>query len=301
MMDFLTVTFKASGVTTNILIPPLVSFIISYFSSMGGLSGAFMILPFQMSVLGYTAPSASSTNFLFNVIGIPGGVYRYLVEKRMFWGLTWIFIAGAMPGVLLGYYLRVKYFPDPKSFKFFVGLVLFYIAVRLIQSAYTKLTKQSGSEKTGEFLITHVTYSIRRIEYTFMNGRYGFNVPAMFMLALVVGMIGGVYGIGGGAIIAPICVAVFRLPVYTIAGAALMGTFLTSIIGVIFYSLIPMNHGMTAPPDWALGTLFGLGGIPGMYLGAKTQKYMPEKIIKMILAAILLVVSGSYIWQYVAR
>ena len=73
-MQFLQFTFPVSGVETFILIPPLVAFAISFFTSMGGISGAFLLLPFQMSVLGFTSPSVTSTNFLFNVTGTPGGV-----------------------------------------------------------------------------------------------------------------------------------------------------------------------------------------------------------------------------------
>ena len=51
MLDFLQVTFPISGVTTNLLLPPLISLVISFFTSMGGISGAFLLLPFQMSVL----------------------------------------------------------------------------------------------------------------------------------------------------------------------------------------------------------------------------------------------------------
>jgi len=54
-----------------------------------------------------------------------------------------------------------------------------------------------------------------------------YSTPAMFLLAFIVGINRRkTYGIGGGAVIAPFCVAVFHLPVYTVAGAALMGTFL---------------------------------------------------------------------------
>lgn len=59
-------TFPISGVTTNLLFPPLIAMIISFFTSMGGISGAFLLLPFQMSVLNYTAPSVSGTNHVFN-------------------------------------------------------------------------------------------------------------------------------------------------------------------------------------------------------------------------------------------
>ena len=42
-------TFPVSGVETAIWVPPLVGLVISFFTSMGGISGAFLILPFQMS------------------------------------------------------------------------------------------------------------------------------------------------------------------------------------------------------------------------------------------------------------
>jgi len=131
-MDFLNILFPVSGVKTNILLPPLIAMFISFFTSMAGISGAFLLLPFQMSVLKYTSPSVSATNFVFNIVATPSGVYRYIKEGRMAWPLTWIVIVGTLPGVFIGYYLRVIYLPDPKVFKLFVGCVLLYIGSRLL-------------------------------------------------------------------------------------------------------------------------------------------------------------------------
>jgi len=47
MFEFLNYTFPISGVTTNVLIPPIVALIVSFFTSMGGVSGAFLLLPFS--------------------------------------------------------------------------------------------------------------------------------------------------------------------------------------------------------------------------------------------------------------
>ncbi|MEC4684898.1 MAG: sulfite exporter TauE/SafE family protein [Nitrospirota bacterium] len=307
-MDLLKVVFPISGIETYIFIPPLVSFLISFFTSMAGISGAFLILPLQMSMFGFTTPSVSSTNFLYNVVGTPGGVFRYIREGRMSWPLAGCIIAGTLPGVLAGYYIRVKYLPDPQTFKFFVGVVLLYVGVRLFRDVRQKRSNEGGMAQRlqernlpeNTLRISNVSYSLSRIEYDFMGERISFSVPAMFALSLVVGVIGGIYGIGGGAIIAPFCITFFRLPVYTVAGAALMGTFVTSISGVAIYSLIPLNNGLTAPPDWPLGLLFGIGGFFGMYLGAKTQKHIPEKVIKVILALIIVSVSAKYVWQFIA-
>ncbi len=332
-MDSLHILFPVSGVKTSVLIPPLVAFVISFFTSMGGVSGAFLLLPFQMSVLKYTSPSVSATNFVFNIVAIPSGVYRYIKEGRMAWPLTWMIIIGTLPGVFIGYYLRVLYLPDPKVFKVFVGSVLLYIGIHLIyeiilllppfskggmgglsdknrMTALEEKFKQSVAEikekqntriASGlppDAIVKTVSVSFKRIEYEFWGERFSFGTLPMFFLALIVGIIGGTYGIGGGAIIAPFCVAVFHLPVYTVAGAALMGTFLTSIAGVFFYSVIPAKGGMVTSPDWFLGFLFGIGGFAGMYLGARFQKFVPQRLIKLMLGMIILFLAIQYILQY---
>jgi uncharacterized membrane protein YfcA len=113
-----------------------------------------------------------------------------------------------------------------------------------------------------------------------------------------VGLIGGIYGIGGGSIIAPFLIAIFGLPVYTIAGAALLGTFLTSIFGVLFYTgFAPIFEytGLSIIPDWKLGALFGMGGFLGVYCGARMQKYFPAKIIKLFLGFVILLLSIRYV------
>jgi len=66
-MDLLQVIFPVAGIKTYLFIPPAVAFTISFFTSMAGISGAFLLLPFQMSVLGFTTTSVTSTNFLFNM------------------------------------------------------------------------------------------------------------------------------------------------------------------------------------------------------------------------------------------
>jgi uncharacterized membrane protein YfcA len=324
-MEFLYHHFPVSGVETWVFLPPLVAFVVSFFTSMSGVSGAFLLLPFQVSYLKFTTPSVSATNFVFNIVAIPSGVYRYVKEGRMAWPLTWVVIVGTLPGVFIGYYLRVLYLPDPHVFKAFVGCVLLYIGGRLLYEVtprsqrgkqemraleerfdeHTKRLKDKRAARIAEGLpaeavIKTVSFSLARVEYDFWGQRFSFSTPGMFILAFIVGIIGGTYGIGGGAIIAPFCVTVFRLPVYTVAGAALMGTFLTSIAGVFFYSVIPVKAQLSTAPDWQLGLLFGLGGVVGMYCGARMQKYVPQKFIKLTLGILILFLAVRYVVQYVA-
>ncbi|MFZ0929982.1 MAG: sulfite exporter TauE/SafE family protein [Syntrophobacteraceae bacterium] len=303
VLDLLYMTFPVSGVKTWVFLPPLFGFVVSFFTSMGGLSGAFLLLPFQMSVLGFNSPSVSGTNLVFNVVAIPSGVYRYIREGRMVWPLTWVVIIGTLPGVFIGAWVRVVYLPDPNNFKFFVGLVLLYVGVRLALDTITgreggALIKKGQTRGTEvPMCITDTRFSMRCVEYTFAGETYTFAPFWVFVMTFIVGIIGGIYGIGGGAIVAPFFVAVFKMPVYTIAGAALMGTLITSVAGVLFYQLLDMywNTNMAVAPDWILGALFGAGGFCGMYLGARCQKYVPVRVIKAILSVCILFVAIKYV------
>jgi uncharacterized protein len=312
--------FPVSGVETAIWIPPLVGMVISFFTSMGGISGAFLILPFQVSVLGFTSPAVSPTNLVFNIVGIPSAIYKYFKEGRMNWPLAWNIIIGTLPGLVLGMFIRIIYLPDPKLFKLFAGCVLFYIGGRML---FTMVMAKSGDSaaKAAESkmrlqlnpktvvapgasnnpAIRTLSWSLSKTEYEFFGERFSFHTTGLFLLALVVGLIGGIYGIGGGAIIAPFIVAFFGLPIHTIAGATLMGTCVTSIGGVILYQflgpVIAAPH-MSVTPDWLLGFLFGIGGFVGMYFGASAQKHVPAAIIKPVLAIVISALGIKYIADY---
>lgn len=295
-------TFPVSGVQTWLWLPPLVAFIISFFTSMVGISGAFLLLPFQMSVLNYTAPSVSATNLVYNLVATPGGVYRYLREGRMVWPLVWVIVVGTLPGIAIGYTLRVRYLPDPRDFELFAGLVLLYIGYRVL-AEFLPRQRMPRAEATSSQPVTAIRmlrFSLVRASFSFGEQVFLFSVPAMFLLALVVGVIGGTYGIGGGAIIAPFCVALFGLPVHAIAGAAIAGTLFTSVAGVALYSLLPAPAGMATQPDWALGLLLGLGGFAGMYFGARFQKRVPQRVLKLLLGLLLLLLAGYYILGFFA-
>ena len=150
--------FDVSGIQVFPAIPFLVAFVASFLSSMGGLSGAFLLLPFQVSVLGFTSPAVSPTNLVYNIVAIPSGVYRYIKEGRMAWMLAGIIIAGTIPGVFIGAILRIKYLPDPKRLKVFVGCVLLYIGFRLVRNLI-----QGKNEKIIKD--TTILYHVLKIAY----------------------------------------------------------------------------------------------------------------------------------------
>ncbi|MCK5125163.1 MAG: sulfite exporter TauE/SafE family protein [candidate division Zixibacteria bacterium] len=294
--------FPVSGIETWWWLPVLVSFGVSCITSTAGISGAFILLPYQVSILGFTAPGVTPTNLMFNIFAIPGGVYRLYKEKRMVWPLVWTMSLGALPGLLIGVIIRVKYIPDAGAFKLFVGCVMLYIAARLFLNIFNKPDTTSDSiGKLNQFEVIPRLFSINEISYAYNDIEYRIPTISLFIMSSIVGVIGGIYGIGGGAILAPILVTMYNLPIHTISGATLCSTFVSSIVGVLFYVFIGpyfSEEASSVRPDWLLGFLLGVGGFFGIYLGARIQKYLPAKTIKILLGIIMLYIAGRYIIGY---
>ncbi len=284
-------------------VSPLVPFVVALFLTAlmapAGVSGAFLLLPFQFSVLGFTGPGVTPTNHLFNVVAIPSGVYRYVREGRMLWPLAIVIAIGTVPGVVAGSFVRLYLLPDPRNFRLLIGFVLLLIGANLVRKV---LSRRKSSPGNGDMRVAVTRFDWRRLEYTWQGETHGVSSIGLSVLTLVIGVIGGAYGVGGGAIISPILVAVYHLPVHTIAGATLFGTCLTSFVAVGFFAAAGPVLGIPqASPHWALGLLFGAGGMLGLYCGARIQKRMPARLIEVILAVAVNFLAVTYVVGFFRR
>lgn len=287
--------FPISGVECQPLLPAGAAFFISLLTSLGGISGAFLLLPFQISVLGYVQPGVSATNQVFNIIACPGGIWRFYRERRLLLPVALLLALAGLPGIFFGALIRVTLLPKPGSFVIFAALVMLYMAFILCRSA-AKKTGAASDRVRSDARIENVDCSLRRLSFSFGGKVHSVSNMALGLLSLVIGMTGGIYGIGGGAMISPFLVSFFGLPVHAIAGATLCSTFLTSIGGILSYMLLARFWpDIGVFPDLQLGLLLGFGGMAGIYLGARLQKFVSPGKIKVLLAAILLATAAHYL------
>ncbi len=286
--------FPVSGIEASPFAVMAPAFLISLFCSTTGISGAFMLLPWQISVLGYVNPGVSATNQIFNILACPGGVYRYAREGRLLWPLALIIALGTLPGVFAGAIIRLFWLSKPDHFILFAALVLFYLGLRML---FTRRGKTKNS--AGQQFCKVTSFTMRGFSFTFQGNDHSVQNAPLLALSAVVGLVGGIYGVGGGAIMVPFLVSFFGLPIHAIGGATLFATFLTSIAGVSFYSFISLFWDIPqGRPDWLLGCLLGLGGLAGMYCGAALQKYLPAKILRYFLIIIIMGTAIRYFIQF---
>src|SRR5712691_840057 len=122
---------RVLGAGWSELVALVAAFAIAVLATPAGVSGAVLLLPFQVSVLGTPSPSVTPTNLLYNVVACPGAMWRYWRQGQTGGTLTWLLLAGTLPGVIAGSVIRVYLLPGPVVFDFVVAAVLIPLGVWL--------------------------------------------------------------------------------------------------------------------------------------------------------------------------
>lgn len=250
------------------------AYVIAVLATPAGVSGAVLLLPFQVSVLGTPSPSVTPTNLLYNVVATPGALYRYWRQHQTGGRLVLVLIAGTLPGVIAGSVIRVVLLPGPRVFALVVSVVLLPLGAWLVLS---RSAPQQESDR-----------QVRLIP-----------APVLVVLAAVVGCVGGIYGIGGGSILAPILIGSGRRPA-EVAPAALATTFVTSVAGVITFTILSVHHHGSVAPSWPTGIALGVGGLAGGYTGARIQSRLPDVLIRRLLGVLVTAIGARYLWSALA-
>jgi uncharacterized membrane protein YfcA len=108
------------------------AYLIAVITTPAGISGAVLLLPFQVTVLGTPSPSVTPTNLLYKVVSTPGALYRYWRQGQTGGRLALVLIAGTLPGVIAGSVIRVKLIPGPHVFDLVVAAVLLPLGFWLV-------------------------------------------------------------------------------------------------------------------------------------------------------------------------
>jgi uncharacterized membrane protein YfcA len=247
------------------------AYVVAVLATPAGISGAVLLLPFQVSVLGTPSPAVTPTNLLYNVVATPGALYRYWRQQQTGGRLALVLIAGTLPGVIAGSVIRVELLPGPHVFDLVVAAVLVPLGSWL---ALTRPTRPQDPDRPAPLI----------------------PVPVLVILAAAVGCVGGIYGIGGGSILAPILIGSGRPPA-EVAPAALASTFVTSVAGVITFTILSIHKHGTVAPDWPTGIALGIGGLAGAYTGARLQSRMPDVLIRRLVGILVIAIGARYLWS----
>lgn len=254
----------------------LVGIVSATFGSIVGLGGGIIIVPALM----YIAPlflerdistaEAVGTSLFVLIFTALSSTLAFMKEKKVDFRSGWLYFVTSGPAAMVGSSLT-GLFP-PRPFELAFGVFMLLMAFLLILRNRLKPA------------------SIRwRIARTYVDAQgnthdYGYNVPIALAVGFGVGLVSGLFGIGGGSLFVPVMVLLFRYPPHVATATSMFVIFLSSILGSAV-------HGYNGEIDLYAACALAPGAWIGGWLGARIVRRMSGGALLWVLRVTLIVLA----------
>jgi uncharacterized protein len=246
--------------------------------SLIGLGGGIIIVPMLLNIDHFlsafsTVPIhvAVGTSLITIVFSSLSSTLSYHKQKRIDYKSGILFLIGSVPGSLLGTYINSLL--NTERFTLFFGIFLICISVFLFISS--KLNRKSKEVHKG--IIRTYTNDAGEA-YT-----YSYSLPLAISLSICIGIISGLFGIGGGILLVPMMAFLFGFPPQLAVATSMFVVMFTTLGSSISYiTLGEVNF------------YYILLLIPGAWFGGKIGAYINQKLKTETIALILRLVVLFY-------
>ena len=141
----------------------------------------------------------------------------------------------------------------------------------------------------------HAAYLGWPLRMRFHRSKLYASVIPIVGLALFVGFAGALLGIGGGFIMVPALLYVFRVPTAVVVGTSQFQIVCTTVVTLILHAVA--NQAV----DIVLAILLILGGVFGAQFGARAGRNLRAELFRFMLALLLLAVGVRFALELIVR
>lgn len=257
----------------------------AFLGGLVGLGGGIVLIPALLFLHQYATDFAWATPQVIVGISLITMVFTalssaraYARQKRIDYQTGMILFIGCIPGAVFGSWLNQFFNPD--QFSLYFGLLT------IIVSMLSFLRKKERSEKTAE----NKNRAFRSVQIDGKKFHYHVSLLPALIIAFIVGLLSGLFGIGGGSITVPALMLVFGIPIQVAVA--------TSMFMIVFISLISTGtHMLLGNIIWEYAYLFMIGAWIGGTIGARTNQSLKGKTLEWILRTVLIVVGARLIYN----
>lgn len=269
----------------ELLLIPL-GFVVGAYGTVVGAGGGFVLVPMLLILYPDQDPAAITSISLgvvfFNSLS---GSAAYARLRRIDYRSGLIFAAASLPSALAGAF--VVHLIPRRAFDVIFGVALLAVAAYTIWAAGRTTTMVRPLR--GRWVLIRVMPGAAPGE-TF---RYSYNVLYGALLAVGIGFLSSLLGIGGGVFQVPAMIAILRFPVHVATA--------TSQFVLMFMSgeasAVHLANGDLAGDNLWRALLLTAGAIPGAQAGAFLAQRVRGPLIARMLAAALVVVGARLLYD----
>lgn len=270
---------------------------VGFISGLFGVGGGFLLTPLLIFL--DIPPAVAVATVAAQVAGSSmTGVLTYWRRRSLDFKLGGVLVAGGIVGTIFG----VLFFNSMRRlgqldlvitlsyvtlFTIIGGLML-YDAVRAMMSSRAgkprRLRRSAG---------THPWWMGLPLRVRFYHSQLYASVIPFAALAVVIGFIGAVLGVGGGFILVPALIYFFRVPPAVVVGTSLFQILVTMTGATMLHAVTNQSV------DLILAALLLIGGVIGAQFGGQAARNLNVDSFRLLLALLILSVGLRFVFELV--
>ncbi len=263
----------------------LVGLLIGFLVGLTGMGGGSLLAPIMILFFRIPPVWAVGTDIAYSTVTKALGSVIHIRQKNVNFKVALWLACGSVPATLLSVglvqYIRKHYGAVVNGVILHaLGFTLVLVAVMLVLKPFImryfnqrRLEKQKQEALSGEISSTERSKNWEK--------RYRPIVTAM--VGAVVGFLVGLTSVGSGTLIIVSIAFLFpRLTSKELVGTDIFQAFMLLASGAIAYIV-------AGTINWPIVGMLLIGSLPGVYLGSKSSKFIPERYMRPVLATVLAV------------
>ncbi|MEW5828068.1 MAG: sulfite exporter TauE/SafE family protein [Chloroflexota bacterium] len=247
---------------TAIILPVLAGAAVGFLIGLTGMGGGALMTPFLILVMGVDPVLAVGTDLVFAAVTkIMGGIQHHRENHISLRRVLWMAV-GSIPASILGAQFILRQAGDrllvERTLPTILGVVLIAVSLILLARSFRWLGPKDEA----------------------VEARWP--APwALVSIGAVGGALVGMTSIGGGTVIMALLLVFFSIPLNFMVG-------LDVLHGALLAVVTSFNYAVAGQTDWLLVGLLLTGSIPGAWLGARLINRIDLRIVRGILALLIL-------------
>jgi uncharacterized protein len=241
-----------------------------------GVGGGSLMTPLLIFLFGFAPSSAVGTDLLFAAVTKSGGSYLAALRDNVDWRVVRRLMLGSVPAAVASLYVLQRLAGETRLLESLIstllGASLLLTAIALLfKERLLKAQQRQQPEPADGAEATWVA-------------------PATVVTGLVLGVLVTLSSVGAGALGTVTLFFLYpRMRTARLVGSDIAHAVpLTAIAGLGHWHLGTVNLVL-------LGSLL-LGSLPGIYVGSRLSAQLPEKLVRALLALMLLITGLRFVW-----
>ncbi len=247
-------------------------FVVGAIVGLTGVGGGSLMTPLLVLLFGVHPATAVGTDLLYAAITKAGGTTVHAKKGHVDWRITGLLASGSIPASILTIW-ALSFLP--KQSAAITHTISVSLGIALVLTALAIVFRQ----KLQRYALSHAEDSAHT----------QYQAPITVAVGVLLGILVTISSVGAGALGVAVLFFLYpKLPAIRIVGSDLAHAVpLTLVAGI--------GHWAIGSVDWTLLGSLLLGSLPGIWLGSHASAKVPEKVLRPLLATMLVLVGGKLI------